>query len=444
LLEAGLVDDAANLAELIRSSDEETQRAQADALLFAGRDEAACSEATASRLASAEPFWVSLRAYCYAVAGDMAALDLTRSVMELQGLADAAFLKLLDAMLAGGMAPADPIAEPNALHLRLLLRLQAPLPENVVMTLGMPAMLIAAATPATEKEIRIAAAEAAFRAGSLPARMLPEIFALAEFTPDDPAVVAALAPSDTPLMGIARLRAALNRERIADRRMELIVAAFRIGENQGLLPAVAALFADDAAAIAPARDWDAWAPMMVRALLLAGRPAAAGRWHDLLDPSVPGEAAAAHYVRALFALVAPNDIRAVNTDVALSALAAESADPAAPPTTVVRATLALGLTEAMGRAMPPDARSEIENLLAQDFAGDAPAPLVMQRLEAAAMAGRRGEVALTVLDVLAGSLVQNLRPDIIVRLVRALAHSGMDDAARMLTFEALLTRPSGI
>jgi hypothetical protein len=98
----------------------------------------------------------------------------------------------------------------------------------------------------------------------------------------------------------------------------------------------------------------------------------------------------------------------------------------------------------MGRAMPPDARSEIENLLAQDFAGDAPAPLVMQRLEAAAMAGRRGEVALTVLDVLAGSLVQNLRPDIIVRLVRALANSGMDDAARMLTFEALLTRPSGI
>jgi hypothetical protein len=444
LLEGGFVDDAADLATLIRSPDEETQRAQADALLFAGRDEDACGEATETRLASAAPFWVSLRAYCYAAAGDMAALDLTRAVMEQQGLADGVFLKLIDALLAGEKPPPDLIAEPNALHFRLLVRLEAPLPENVVMGLGMPALLIAAASPVTDAEIRIAAAERAFRGGALPARMLPPIFALITFTPADLVAAAALAPSEPPLLGLARLRAALNGERQADRRTELIVAAFRIGENDGLLPVVASLFADEAAAITPARDWDAWAPLMVRALLLAGRPASAGRWHDLLDPGQPEESAAAWFVRALFALVVPNDIRAVNADAALAGLAAGAVSPEARPTTVVRATLALGLTEAMGRDMPPEARSEIEGLLAQDFAGREPAPIVLERLERAAMAGRRGEVALTVIDVLGTASVRDLRPDMIVRVVRALANSGLEDAARMLAFEALLTRPSDV
>jgi hypothetical protein len=444
LLEGGFVDDAADLALLIRSADEETQRAQADALLFAGRDDALCGETTAARLASAEPFWISLRAYCYGMAGDAAALDLTRAVMEQQGLADKVFLQLFDAVQAGEKPPIDPIAEPNALHFRLLVRLGVPLPENVVTALGMPAAMIAAASPITDANLRLAAAERAFRGGALPTQLLPEIVDRISFAPDELIGAAAMAPNDPVLLGLARLRAALRNERRAARRAELVVAAFRIGENEGLLPPVAALFADEAATITPGRDWDAWAPLMVRALLLAGRPGAAGRWHDLLDPSLPGEAAEAHFVRVILSLVVPNDIRSVNIDPTLRSLAMEALLPDARPTTVVRATLALGLTEAAGRDMPPEARSEIETLLAQDFGGEAPAPLVMERLERATLAGNTGEVALTVVDALGEASVRELRPDVIVRLVRALANVGLEDAARMLTFETLLTRPSDV
>jgi hypothetical protein len=444
LLEAGLVDEAADLAVLIHSPDEETQRAQADAMLFAGRDTEVCSEATAARLASAEPFWVSLRAYCYALNGDLAALDLTRAVMEQRGLADGVLLKLIDAAHTGTAAPADPIAEPNALHLRLLVRLDAPLPENVVNGLGMPAALIGAASRATTKEIRIAAADRALRGGALPTRMLPEILDLYTFMPSDLVAAAALAPSETPLAGLARVRAAMRSERGLDRRTELIVAALRIGENDGLLAPVAALFADEAAAITPRSDWGAWAPLMMRALLLVGRPASAARWHDLLDPTVQRDAGTAYFLRVIFALAAPNDIRAVGVDAALSGLAAETLSIDPRPIAVVRATLALGLYEASGRTMPADARSEIEMLLAQDFAGRRPPRIVMDRLERAGAAARKGEVALTIIDALDSAGVRDLAPDVIVYLTRTLMNADIEDAARMLTLEALLTRSSDI
>jgi len=42
------------------------------------------------------PTGVELRAYCYAAAGDLSTLDLTRAVIMEQGIADPAFITLLD------------------------------------------------------------------------------------------------------------------------------------------------------------------------------------------------------------------------------------------------------------------------------------------------------------------------------------------------------------
>ena len=102
LLDGGLVDDAADLAITMQAPmNAEIVRAQADSLVYAGRDSDTCGDATATRLDSAEPYWVELRAYCYAVTGENAPLDLTRTVIEEQGLADPAFLTLLDGIIKG-------------------------------------------------------------------------------------------------------------------------------------------------------------------------------------------------------------------------------------------------------------------------------------------------------------------------------------------------------
>ncbi len=132
LLEAGYVEEAGAIAATaIVPDDPAFARVQADAILLSGRADAACSDATATRLTSDEPFWIELRAYCYAVAGDGAMYDLTRQVMDAQNLSDGAFDILLDDVRNGAKDAPKPIDNPTALH--VFLTEQAGLPVDPAM-----------------------------------------------------------------------------------------------------------------------------------------------------------------------------------------------------------------------------------------------------------------------------------------------------------------------
>ncbi len=132
LLEAGYVEEAGAIAATaVVPDDAAFARVQADAILLAGRADAACSDATATRLASDEPFWIELRAYCYAVADDTAMYDLTRQVMDAQNLNDGAFDILLDDVRNGAKDAPKPIDNPTALH--VFLTEQAGLPVDPAM-----------------------------------------------------------------------------------------------------------------------------------------------------------------------------------------------------------------------------------------------------------------------------------------------------------------------
>ena len=443
LLEGGYIDDAANLAAKIGSTDPATRRLQADALLYAGRDDAACGDVTAQRFDSAESFWVELRAYCYAVTGDMGALELTRAVLEQQGIADPTFLAMLDALSGSTQAAPETFFNTTSLQLRLIVRLNLPLPAAVVHDLGMPADLIAAASSQAANDLRLGAAERALRGGALPEDVLVHVLDLIAFKPQDLIGAAAIAPREPLLNGLARLRAALRQEKQPDKRAELIYTAFGIGEAQGLLPQIAALFADDAAALVPARDWHDWSSLMTRGLLLADRPDAAARWAVLLDAGVPAEADTMNRLRIALALAAPTDVRLAQAQDALTALAAETLASDVTPPTLARAVLSLGLFESTGRDMPAGARAQAGALLSIEFPGRRLPTLAAQRIDAAALAARRGEVGVGVADALGMKGAADLAPDVIVRLVRALKTAGMQDAARTLTLEALLTRPGG-
>ena len=169
LVDAGLSDAAADLSEGVQAPmNAEIRRVQADAFLYAARDGDACGDATAYRLESAEPFWVELRAYCYAIAGDMGALDLTRSVIQEQGTADPAFLVLLDGIVKGKAQAPDSIPLPDSLHIMMLKRLKLPMTLEIAANLGLTPSLIAAASHETPRAIRVAAAEKALRAGAFP------------------------------------------------------------------------------------------------------------------------------------------------------------------------------------------------------------------------------------------------------------------------------------
>ncbi len=441
LLEGGFLADAADLATKIHSTDAATKRLQADALLYAGRDDAVCGDVTAQRLDSAESFWVELRAYCYAVTGDMSALDLTRAVLEQQGIADPTFLAMIDALAGGTQIAPETFFNTSSLHLRLVVRLNLPIPANVVHDLGMPVDLIASSSLQTASDVRVTSAERALRGGALPNDVLAKVLDLVPFKPQDLAGASAMARQEPLLNGLARLRAALRQEKQPGKRAELIDAAFAIGEAQGLLPQIAALFADDAAMLVPAPDWGQWASLMTRGLLLADKAAAAARWAALLDPGVPAKADTANRLRIALALAAPTELRLAQAQGALAALAAETQAVDVTPPALARATLNLGLFESTGRDMPAEARTQAGALLSIEFPGRRVATSAMQRIDAAALAGKRGEAALGVADALGMKGATDIAPDVIVRMVRALKTAGMPDAARALTLEALLTRP---
>jgi hypothetical protein len=480
LMDGGYIGDAADLALKIQAPmNFDILRAQSDALLYAGRDMETCGDITAHRLDSAEPYWVELRAFCYAVTGDVSTLDLTRAVIMEQGIADPAFITLLDGMTSGKPMAPDTLRFPDSIHVVMMARLKLPMTAEIGTGLGLPASLLAAGSAETSGTTRFAAGEKALRAGALPTPLLGEILDSASFTPQDLDGAAALARSEPLMKALARIRAALNVAGTDEARAELVHAAFEIGEREGLLAQVAALFADSAAQIIPAPDWALRSDLMVRGLLLAGRADAAQRWFDILDRNMPGMADTVDQLELALALDAPNarrnaGARRLLTDLALTVhppppppqpivvpepipdpnapgqfLPPEPAPPPPPPppppklpqALLYRATLDLGLFDALGEAMSAEVQAAVPRLILEPLPGRRPAPVLMQRIDKAALSDSRGEVALSVATALGPQGAGDLAPDVVVRLVRALQTAGIRDAAHALATEALLLRP---
>jgi hypothetical protein len=443
LIDAGMVEEAADLALKIDApNNPDIQRAQAEALILAGRDEM-CGDLTKRRLDSAEPFWAELRAYCYAASNDPA-YDLTRSVLDDQGIVDPAFLILLDGVTSGKGAAPEVIHLPDSLQLMMLQKLKLPVPPEIESALGLSGVLAVAGSAETPRAARIAAAETAMRAGVLPTPLLAQILDTYTFTPQALAGAPAIARSEPSMSALARLRAALKAPGKADARAELIHAALEVGQREGVLGQVALLFADDATAIFPPRDWGNWSELMLRGLLLAGQPDAAARWQSILNPDQAAIADMTARLSLTLALAAPDIADPLQTQAAMTLMARRSASLQPPPSPALLAqtTLCFGLFDALGRPMPQEAKDEVASLMNEMPVGRRPAPALMQRIDRAANARASGELALSVLAALGQQGVRDLAPDIIVRLVRALKQAGIQDAADALAMEAMLLRPA--
>lgn len=472
LLDGAYLDDAAQLALKIQEPRNfDVVRAQADAFLYAGRDDDACSDITSHRLDSAEPFWVELRVYCYAVTNDTGPLDLTRAVITEQGIADPAFVTLLDGWTSGKPVMPDAIRFPDSIHIAMLARLKLPMTAEIATNVGLPGSLITASSMATPAAIRMAAAEKALRAGVLPKDVLEQILDLSKFGAQELDGAPAMARAEPLMKGLARLRSAVKVSGSAESRAELVHTAFEVAQREGVLRQVAELFAAPAADLMPDPEWSRWSDLMVRGLLLAGRSEAAQRWLDVVDPSIPGNTAEVQQLNLAFALAAPNPRRNAEAKRVLTEIA-HAVDPSlgkapTPPDTdpamtdhpadmpvaamplekpapelLARATLDLGITEAAaGDLVPADAKSSVEPLLKDSHPGRHPAAVLMQRIDKAALSDARGEVALAVATALGDRGPGDLAPDAVVRLIRALQTASMRDAAHLLAQEALLLRP---
>src|SRR5262249_44029321 len=140
---------------------------------------------------SADQFWIELRAYCYALANDSDSLELTRSILEAQDFKDTAYDVALDALTGGAASPPDMIATPNALVLRMFVKLKWPVPDAAVTALGVPAEMALFRNDATDAQVKLVLAQRLFASGALAGQDLKNALDLFAFKPEEIAVAAA-------------------------------------------------------------------------------------------------------------------------------------------------------------------------------------------------------------------------------------------------------------
>ena len=441
LLDAGMISAAANLAAMAQiTNDPGFARIQAEALLYADRKDVICTPATATRLASADPFWIELRAYCYAVAGNDAALSLTRQIMQAQNIDDAAFDTLLDDVQRHVAKAPDNIAAPSALHAFLLGQLGLPVDYDMGNQLGPPGLVLAAENSANAPEERLKAAEQLLPAGALPVGELATIADAQHFTANQFATEHAAVAKLSFLGGQALLRQAVARA-APNAKPALIYQALEAGRTVGYLRVAAALQHDALAALTPTHDMRAMAGLMARALMLDGDADAAARWDNILDFNLPTDRPLLAKDQVLLNLVAANPGRQMAAETAYTELAKESLMPGQDQ---AFAALAVGLGVALHQPVPKSALAQAAFNASMQWQGRRPAAGQMARIAGAIAApGRRGEAMMLILNAIGPTGPGDLAPDVTITLVNDLMKLGVPNAAREIAVAALLLhRPS--
>jgi hypothetical protein len=445
LLEAGLLVDAADLAMKAEPpGNPEFARLRATAILFAGRTDDACGPATDLRMKENDSFWIELRAFCYAAAGNDDALELTRQVLRARGIADKAFDVMLGDVVTHAVNDPGEMTNPNALHIYLLRKLGLPIDPSLDAQLGLPADVLAMRDSADTPADRLRATEAAARAGAAMPIEVADIVDAQSFPPEQIENAETAAVTLPFLEGQALLRQALAQQTDFSVRGALLYKALTLGAENNEPYLSAQLQADAEAAIRPDSSMRNLAPPAAIALLMAGRPGPAADWMDALNWNAIPDRTFASAFAAMIALAAPNDERAVDAQKALAWLLA-NAD--ASPATAQVAALVTGLYRAVGLPVPPAPAppalpaSPPQNLVPDPplLRGRRPPPSVQMQIAAGTNdPGRKGEAILAMLDFVGKDGPGDLAPDVTSTFVSALVKMGEPDAARSFAIDALL------
>ena len=430
LLQGGLIDDAGTIAASLHlENDPDFARVQAEALLYAGRDKDVCGDLTATRLTAPEPFWLQLRTYCFAATGDSASAELTRAVMDQQGIADPAFDALMDNVLTAAKKPVPAIDHPTALHVYLLRKAGLPVSNAVAAKLGTAADVLSARDKRNAAPDRLAAAGRIAATGALSNAELLGIFNAQPIAGAQLAHAQADAAKLTYLPAQALLHRAALLESRPPAKTDLLLAAIAAG-HPGRLPQTAALQGDVLASLKPDQTTLKGRALVARALVLLGKDDVASAWYA---GAADGEDLQAF--RILVDLAAPNGPRDAAAQSAIAWLAANAAPQKNPD---AQAALALGLADVLGKPLPPAARALAATLEGMQWPGTRPAGDALRKLEeSASQPGRQGEMILRLLDIVGADGPHDLPADLVIECVRVLAQAGLTAEARALAVEAL-------
>jgi hypothetical protein len=419
LLALGDFDTVGAITERTPGLPQKPVLSQAAALadLARGQDDQACAIGDGLGTGRDRGFWVRLRAYCQARAGQAAPAQLTLELASQQGRS-AEYERLMTALLAGKDAGAP--ALDNGLDLAISRKAAAGWTEGLS-SAGASVAVAIARDPGAPLPVRLDAAARAARLGIL----VPEAYAAIQPAPAD------LAAADQPgaagegaLVALARATSDLSLKEAA---VSALLKRAKDGpEFQALARLVQPQMVQLLGAGAVLRD----------PALIALGAAAAGDGASARTARAQLNAADARKPLALDLALLDALIAAASGQDADAALAALDAQvPASDAAGRGRAGAAMSLLAALGARAGAQARLDISG--ADLGAPIAPAGRAVA-LQLSAAEGRTGDVALYALQVCADAGPAGPSPAARASLVRTLNGSGLKADARALAIEGLV------
>lgn len=177
LARAGFFEEARTVASLSNAGrgDPWTGQALAVADLLEGNTQAACRRGANLASGRDAPFWVKLRVFCYAEAGEQDAADLTLNILREQGLLSEADIAFLTAVAIGAASKA-PLAPETPLQFAVARSLGLPIAPGLIVNAYGGVLAAIARDETFDVATRIAAAERAVAMGVAGPEILSGLF----------------------------------------------------------------------------------------------------------------------------------------------------------------------------------------------------------------------------------------------------------------------------
>jgi hypothetical protein len=446
LFEAGDIEDAAALAQLVpsREWDESLARLQVDSAFAAYDTNAACTAVRTQIARFGGPYWQKALIFCQLLGHEPDRAQLGLSILQEQNTPeDEAFDRLFAKLSGDARAKVDKLPEPTPLHLAMMRAANLPLPATIATTNDPLILRVIATSPNTSTELRMAAAERAEAYGALPTPALAEIYEQVTFTADQVKAALDTGQSDRGPRGRALLYRAAKDMPAGAQRAGLLQKTWRLARERGVYPTTIRIDLPLLLELQPGPEMMFFAPDATRALLFAGKFEDARRWYaDVRTEAASGSELASNaeaLLSPLFWLADPNE-RKANTPPLQARFAAwqkaqQSLDPA---NLAAHTALLVTLLTATGDQPDPALLGPLLAAKAKRQAVQMPDMSLWLGLGSAFDAGRIGETALFSLAVLGPSGPSGAAPQTTALVLDALRAASLDTDARALALEAAI------
>ncbi len=428
---AEVIDLAARAPSLMDVAD--VARSRARAFLLSHNYESACELASGLAVARDEPFWLRLRIFCFVVAGENAAADLTADLLLEQNADDPSFFALVMRMTTGADIDIPVTDKFDALALAMYAELGLA-PSDDALANAAPAVLSALALDDRfDLPLRLSSAEKAVRFGALSPEQLGILYDQIKFTAEDLSNALTLIGKLPPARGQALIYRMLKTLVVPSAFAEALRGATTLAVKNDSFFESARLYWPILRNIIPSEPYAEVATDIGRMALLNGNLTSAYEWFDVARQSTRSDSGKIRDLRILLAVGAPSD-----------RLPWRSTDPlqwldSVPPQSreFERLVRNIQILEGLGYPVSRDIQlMMLEAPLQRSVVQTS--QVILARLNSATVAERLGEVVLLSLIAIGQGGPPTASHSDLLSAYGSLSAVGLDTEAKQIVLEAVL------